>query len=315
MKKLPLQNVSYRYILKSYQEWLDILGYAPITVATLPSHVKELLHHLEQHNIHSIKSITSQHISSFLQHIHQRSNQTKAGALSSNTIRKIVLAINSFNRYLQTTGKHDLNIVPVRLSKDQLDRIILTKEEVAQLFEATYASTNSARGTKRRGAGTIYGQRDRAMLAVLYGCGARRNEAIQLDITDIQRDNRLLHVRHGKGGKKRLVPITPAGMDYLTTWLDEGRPRFTENKDKTTEALFTNQSGQRMQDFYQRLKLLHQTAQLDKPLTPHGLRHSIATHLLHAGMELEDISRFLGHSTLESTQIYTHILDDYGHQL
>ena len=178
MKKLPLQNVSYRYVLKSYAEWLDILGYAPITVATLPSHVKELLHYLEQQNVHNIKSITSQHISSFLQHIHQRSNQTKAGALSSNTIRKIVLAINSFNRYLQTTGKHDIDIVPVRLAKDQPDRIVLTKEEVAQLFEATY--------TQRRGAGMIYGQRDRAMLAVLYGCGARRNEAIQLDITDIQ---------------------------------------------------------------------------------------------------------------------------------
>ena len=154
------------------------------------------------------------------------------------------------------------------------------------------------------------------MLSIFYGCGLRRNEARHLDLKDIQITNNLIHVRKGKGSKERLIPLTPGNMEYISTYIEESRPLFLEKKtNNKEEAFFVSSRGTRIQGFYQRIDLLKQAAGIEKPLGLHTLRHSIATHLLHAGMEIEDIARFLGHSTLESTQIYTHILDEYGEQL
>lgn len=318
MKHLTIETLQYRYLEKSFGEWLDILGYAGPTVATLPVHVRELLHYLEtQRKVTSIKAVTAQDIHAFLKYLALRPNQRQGGALSSSSINKTILAVMTFNRYLYTTGRHSLEISLRRLEGEENPRTILTKEEINELYEATYETNRTA--------GRPFGQRDRAMLAVFYGCGLRKNEGTRLDVQDLLTDRHLLHVRQGKGRKERLVPVTPRNMEYLTDWLEEGRDWFLEDhhqghwkrkkglplpkKTNTDdEAFFLNTRGRRMQSgFYQRLDRLRERTEIEKHFGLHSLRHSIATHLLQAGMEIEDISRFLGHSTLESTQIYTHI--------
>jgi len=156
--------------------------------------------------------------------------------------------------------------------------------------------------------------RDRAILAVFYGCGLRRNEGASLDVADINFDNAVLHVRKGKGQKERLVPISRRSLLHLQSWVYDYRPCLTAGS--KLEALFVSYNHMKRmhgQSLLMRLHyLVNQTENQElkeKEVGLHTLRHSIATHLLQAGMKLESISRFLGHSSLESTQIYTHLME------
>jgi len=131
-----------------------------------------------------------------------------------------------------------------------------------------------------------------------------------------------LPVRNTKNKKERLVPIIDKALEHIKTYLDEARYWFTLDHKQTsykdrinsnpTQALILNQKGTRLTTgYYNRLWLLQERAGITTKVNPHILRHSIATHLLAKGMQLEDIKDFLGHSSLESTQIYTHIAHNY----
>jgi len=140
----------------------------------------------------------------------------------------------------------------------------------------------------------------------------RRNEGYHLNLSDINFDRRILRVRKGKNYKERLVPFNKTNSNYLQEYVYDWRPIIV--KDKKDDAFFISQRGVRMdtQSMALRLKLLQQRTDditlQQKNVRLHVLRHSIATHLLQNGMELEMIARFLGHSSLESTQIYTHLV-------
>ena len=317
MKQLPINNPSFEYLQHSFAQWLDILGYSPSAVKSYPVRVRELLHHCEAQGVLSLKQLTAGHVDDFVKYLVTRPNQSKGGGLSGNMLNHCITSIHLFSRYLYTTGKLALDLNIKRLQSDAQERVILTPEEVKALYTASYQT--------RRGAGREYGQRDRAMLAVLYGCGLRKAEATHLNVSDINRDRSTLHVRKGKGRKERLVPISPASMEYITAYLEEGRYWFMEDHNLASwyikkgqsfeqkanidqEAFFLNQCGRRLTNgFYRRLTLLLEGAGIDKAVSLHTLRHSIATHLIEAGMDIEDIARFLGHKSLRSTQIYTHI--------
>jgi integrase/recombinase XerD len=150
------------------------------------------------------------------------------------------------------------------------------------------------------------------MIAIFYGCGLRRNEGVQLNLSDINFDKSVLHVRKAKNYKERFVPISKTNLKYLTEYIYDHRPQLSMS---SIDALFLGRSGFRMQgqSLMARLKSLQQKTEdltlLEKEIGLHTLRHSIATHFLQAGMKLESISRFLGHGSLESTQIYTHLID------
>ncbi len=151
------------------------------------------------------------------------------------------------------------------------------------------------------------------MLTIFYGCGLRRNEGVNLTIDDINFDTRIIHVRKGKNYKERLVPFSKAGSQYLQEWIYDFRILLTKNNKNA--SLFISYTGKPMSgnSLYKRLKLLQ--LEIDNPelqnkeIGLHTLRHSIATHLLQNGMSLQKIQRFLGHSSLDSTQIYTHLID------
>ena len=133
-----------------------------------------------------------------------------------------------------------------------------------------------------------------------------------LDVGDIDFDRSLLHVRKGKNYKERFVPMSKASREYLQTYVYDHRAELL--KGSKTDALFISYNRyHRMQgqSLFARLKrLAYQTESaeiVEKDIGLHTLRHSIATHLLAAGMKLESIRRFLGHGSLESTQVYTHL--------
>jgi len=159
--------------------------------------------------------------------------------------------------------------------------------------------------------------RDKAMLSIFYGCGLRRNEGYHLDITDINLDSAVIHVRKGKGYKERLVPVSKGGVQYITQYLYDARPMLI--RDNKVDAFFLSHNGKRLGGQMLMLCLQNLARKTDnaelqqKEIGLHTLRHSIATHLLANGMSLEKIKDFLGHSSLESTQIYTHLInEDYN---
>ena len=155
------------------------------------------------------------------------------------------------------------------------------------------------------------GSRDEVMLALYYGCGLRRSEAVALNRDDLTGDK--LRVKTSKNNKPRLVPMSSRVIEAISDWQSNYRSCFVRI-DRPTNALLLSERGRRItgQSLMLRLKALCKEAEI-QPLTLHGLRHSVATHLLAAGMPLTSVSRFLGHSTLDSTQIYTrHSLDLSG---
>jgi integrase/recombinase XerD len=153
-----------------------------------------------------------------------------------------------------------------------------------------------------------------------YSCGLRRNELVHLNVSDILFDKQRIYVRQGKNYKERFVPINKHSSRILEEYIYDWRPEFfplrgnAAGKGEETEALFINYRGSRLQgmSFANRLKgIIDATGNKnlqERNITLHSLRHSIATHLLEKGADIEHISTFLGHASLESTQIYTHLL-------
>jgi integrase/recombinase XerD len=313
MKTLSLQTTYYEYLLQSYQEWLQTIGYADPTIKNWPAHVRELLHYLESKNILHITLVTSHHLQDFIRHVKYRQNASRPGALSSSSINTIINAVNSFSRYINSSGKYVLDFILERMEDDAAIPTLLTVQEIRQLYDATFLP--------HRENCIAMGQRDRAIIAVFYGCGLRKMEGTMLNITDIDLHKRLLLVRKGKGNKQRYVPIAHKHAEDIRSYLEEGREWFLYEhyaRDYTSKyakrkeapdngAFFIGQHGGRMKRFYQRLEYLKEKAGLEKQFGLHTLRHSIATHLFLSGMAIEEISRFLGHSSLDSTQIYVHL--------
>ncbi len=314
MKRLSLKTASFGYVEKSFREWLDMLGYARWqSVYGMPLNVREMLHHFEQQGITDLKEIDSRQIKDYFeQHLKQRTNTRYKGAtLDNGTLNKHIQSIHKFLDYLRQVGR--LTLPQPNLKREEPGRriVYLSEEETQQLFKASYGQPDPRPDLPDRLIEAMQG-RDRAMLAIFYGCGLRRNEGVHLDVGDINFDRLILHVRKGKNYKERLVPISKASVKHLQEYVYDHRGELLRGK--KTEALFISLRAQRIdgQTLQIRLNHLQQRSNniglQEKEIGLHTLRHSIATHLLSAGMSLESISRFLGHSSLESTQIYTHLI-------
>ena len=149
------------------------------------------------------------------------------------------------------------------------------------------------------------GDRDRAVFELLYGCGLRSQELVDLDLDDLRFDGPELVV-HGKGGKARVVPVGEAAVGAVTAYLDRARGRLTGAA--ASPALLLTRSGRRLLTSDIRRLLVHycRSAGLDEA-SPHMLRHAYATHMLERGADLRAIQELLGHASVSTTQVYTHV--------
>ncbi len=313
MKQLTLESEAYRYIIASFREWLDILGYNHQTVYQLPIYITEFLYYAESKGYAGLFQVTETLMIEHYYKLKTRANKRKQGGLSSAYLNKHLQGLRKFTEYLNQTER--LLLPPLDIENEEdLHEItdILTPPEIKQLYEVTLIPYEPKKNDKGIAYYEAWQLRDRAMLAVYYGSGLRSNEGVQLDTSDINLDRGTIHVRQGKGYKERLVPVSEQGRQYMQEYLYDGRPVLLYEK---TDAYFLNQNGRRLsgQSMLLRLKILIQmtgNAELqNKDIHLHTLRHSIATHLLQNGMKLEKIKEFLGHSSLESTQIYTHLIE------
>ena len=158
------------------------------------------------------------------------------------------------------------------------------------------------------------GLRDRAMLETLYASGLRVSELIGLKVVQVSLDMAVVKTL-GKGAKERLAPIGEQALDWLTRYLREARPSLLSGK--SSDAMFVTARGSAMsrQAFWYLIKRHAVIAGIDKPLSPHTLRHAFATHLINHGADLRVVQLLLGHADISTTQIYTHVARERLKQL
>lgn len=272
-------------LIQRFKVHLERLGYSKTTLYMLPRCVKEFL---EVQQIKELNTITPAQIQKHHEYLQTRPNKRRPGGLSESHINHHVYALKTFFKWLEANGELQANPISALEfpSPKTKPREILTPDEIWKLYEV------------------CENYRERAILSVYYGCGLRRTEGIKLDLKDVHFRTGLLYVREGKGAKRRVVPMSKQVQDDLKTYA------YKERKAKPGETSFLiGDMGRRINEnrASKILKTLLEKAEIKREITLHSLRHSIATHLLEAGLSLENVREFLGHSHLESTQIYTRI--------
>jgi integrase/recombinase XerD len=301
-----MQNALYIRLQAGFSEWLRILNFEPTSQRDMPKMLAEFLEYLEAKNCNHPHEIQEAHLKSYLDYLHERPNHSDSyrrnGGLSKNYIRKQLQVIKKFSRYLTESGQESFTVKLRIKGKSTNVKSILTTAEISKLYDAAESLSAHRRND-------ALGLRDKAMLALYYGCGLRKNEGANVNVSDILLEKDLVYVRKGKGYKERYVPLAASNKADLENYIQYARHHLVSSKKEA--ALLLGRLGKRLSGdaAYGRVQQLRAEARIKKAVGLHTLRHSIASHLLHSGMKLEQIQRFLGHSSLESTQIYTHLKD------
>ena len=214
---------------------------------------------------------------------------------SASTVARCIASLKSFYAFCLTEGfvsSNPVHEIPQQKAEKKLPQI-LTGREVELLLEQPKCTD-------------MKGFRDKAMLETLYATGMRVSEMISLNVADVSLAGSF--VKCEGNGKFRIIPLYPAAVKALTNYLTDIRPKMVSGPDE--EALFVNINGDRMtrQGFWKIIKHYQETAQINKDITPHTLRHSFAAHLLENGADLHSLQEMLGHSDISSTQIYTQVV-------
>lgn len=289
---------------EDFEKWLITMGYADTTVYTSANYIRDFFDWLRPTPIKDLSQINGQVIRSYFNYLQRRPNKRRPGGLSDHYINSHLNALKRLSCYLQESGKEVFEIDLPRRSVTSTPRIILTTSEVLAMYRVC--------GTVSEAHAELLGLRDRAMLGIYYGCGLRRSEGAALNVPDILLKEKLVYVRKGKNYRERYVPMTEAVKEDVVNYIQIAREKILSFKNARHEALFLSMQVKRLcgNQIIGRVQLLARVAGIQKEVGLHTLRHSIATHLLQSGMTLEEVSQFLGHSSLESTQIYTHIANE-----
>lgn len=295
-ERYPLTSDEHHLLKQGFAEWLAVLGYAGTSVVSLPRHVQEFLADQERRGKYGAGQLEASDATGFI-HRQQTAIGTRTGqGFSAGHINKYIQALRLFSRYLRESGKSGTGFTLERLEETRDTPTWLTRAEIRQLYGATKDDA--------------LGLRDRAMLSVFYGCGLRLQEGACLELSDVLAARGLLHVRRGKGYRERYVPIATQSLADIQVYIEQARPQLLQGPQA---ALFIDANKGRpitKQSLYLRIKHLVRKARIQKKVGTHTLRHSIATHLLQSGMALERIQEFLGHQVLDSTQLYTHLVNE-----
>ena len=274
------ENLSF---LQGYRDYLVAQTVSP---HTRNAYLSDLIQCSECHR-HSMTDWSSDDVADVLL------NLTKQGK-SPRSIARSLSALRSFFKFLREQKLRSDN--PVATHKTpKLGRALpkdLSEADVEALINAP--DINSALGL-----------RDRAMLEVLYACGLRVSELLNLRLELINLKQGYLRIT-GKGNKERLVPLGQVACDWVEKYLAQARPQLYKS---STDAFFLTQHGGMMsrQNFWYAIKRYALQAGVQTELSPHTLRHAFATHLLNHGADLRVVQMLLGHSDLSTTQIYTHV--------
>ena len=233
-----------------------------------------------------VRNLTKEHLNNFLMKL---SNEGK----SISTVLRRLSTIRNFYIYLQRMNLINSNEILIDLPKQSKHLpSVLSLEEIDELFMQPDLTKPS-------------GIRDRAMLEIMYACGLRVSELLSIEKKNVSFETSTIRI-FGKGAKERVVPVSEFALDYLIKYINEVR---NYSKNRQSKYIFLNEEGKPIsrQYFWQIIKKYSEKAGIIVNVTPHTLRHCFATHLLENGADLRAVQEMLGHSKINTTQIYTHV--------
>lgn len=272
--------------------FLDFLkterGLSRNTLEAYARDLRDYLNALEAAGLAEADAIRAQDVEAHLMALH-------AHGLTQRSMARHLAAIRGFHLFL-LRERHAQVDPTENVETPRVHRklpVFLTLEEVEQLLAAPDPATPA-------------GQRDRAILEVLYASGLRVSELCALTTQDVNLRDGLLIAR-GKGNKERIVPLGDLAIEALGAWIEGGRAHSAKAESST--AIFLGPRGTPLtrQAIWKIIRKCALAAGISKPLSPHKLRHSFATHLLERGADLRAVQSMLGHADISTTQIYTHV--------
>lgn len=279
-----------------FRDYLSIVkGWSPSTVDVYSRELKPFFAFLDDHDVTSVSGITRKSLEDYRGYLYRLKPRGKNLTLSTQGVR--LAAVKQFARFLYREQYLLVDVaagVELPRRAQRLPRVILSEREALQLLEAP--------DPKR-----AVGLRDRAMLEVFYVTGMRNSELRALLPGDFDWARRVVYIQKGKGDKPRVVPLGEEAEVWVLEYLEKARPRLLG--DSQASEVFIGANGKPLGRQYLALivRQYARLAGLQKTVTPHVLRHSCATHLLRRGAGIRQLQTLLGHSHLDTTQIYTRV--------
>ena len=300
-------NQSYTAIKQQYTTWLDTLGFSHGVVADYKDRVRDFLDWIEVQNISQINALTQKHIAEYFEYLQNRPNKRRKGhLLSVSHLNHNFIAVDKLLEFLHGQGMKNAPVPTnyrLKVDKEQRIRNIepFTKAEIKKLFEAipnTYTHFSFEHRESKH-------YQLKLIFTLYYACGLRLSEGVKIRLQDIDFERRTVFVEKGKNYKDRIIPMSAGVYTNLQDYIYNYR-----NKQKLPHNRLFLQGKNMLCQSLKHLQNECKDEQIQtKRFTMHLLRHTIATHLLQNGMSIENIALFLGHSSLESTQIYTHLVE------
>lgn len=260
---------------------------------------REFFYYLEGISIKDLKEVTAKEITDYYHYLKTRPNRRNPGTLSESMQHIHLWSLRILFMYLLAERIIDVDPMSVLTfpRPQKKEREVLSHPEIQKLYQVSESF------------------KDKALLGLLYGCGLRKSETEALNIKDISFRGKLVYVRSGKGKRRRTIPVPERVMEDLKSYYYQERVHVMHKQRGASlepqRAFLLNKGGTRMmgQSLWRRLRYLVLKAGIEHPerVTLHCLRHSIATHLLESGVGIEQVRDFLGHTHLESTQVYTRV--------
>ena len=263
-------------------------GMSRNTAAAYADDVDKLTRYLADSGV-AVERATTVDLEQFVCTLHDVGIQPRSQA-------RIISGVKSFYKFLRMEGYMDTDPTELLLTPKIGRHLpeVLTVAEIDAMISAIDMSKPE-------------GQRNRAIIETLYGCGLRVSELVTLKLSQLYIDEQYVIIQ-GKGNKQRLVPISPVAIEQIGLYLEQTRSRQVAKKG-SEDILFLNRRGAMLtrQMIFHIIKQLCELAGIRKVISPHTLRHSFATHLLEGGANLRAIQQMLGHESITTTEIYVHI--------
>ncbi|PWW27379.1 integrase/recombinase XerC [Cytobacillus oceanisediminis] len=286
------QNVNVS--LKLFIEYLQIeKNYSQYTIEHYQHDIKEFLMFMSEQAIPDLKTVEYPDVRVFLTLLFEKK-------LARKSVARKISSLRSFFRFLlreEFVAENPFALVSIPKAEKKLPEFFY-EEELQQLFEACDESTP-------------LGQRNKALLELLYATGMRVSECSQIRLRDLDMYLSTVLV-HGKGSKERYIPFGSFAQDALETYITNGRKELV-SKGNSTENLFLNARGGPLtaRGIREILNKLIEKSTLTGKIHPHMMRHTFATHLMANGADMRTVQELLGHAFLSSTQVYTHVTNEY----
>ena len=284
-------------LLARFEAHIDVeRGLSAATVNAYASDLKRYISWLRSRGITGLGAVTRRDVEDYVAFLdgEGESARSKARRLAS---------VHEFHKFAAFDGAVDADVAAAVKAPKAASTLpdVLTIDEVVRLLDAASVG----------GSTDPVALRDKALLEFMYATGARVSEAVGVNLDDVDVDERMARLM-GKGGKQRLVPLGSYACRALQAYVNAGRPsleRRCGQRPPERRAVFLNKRGARLsrQSVWEIIRLAGRRARIDRPLHPHTLRHSFATHLIQGGADVRTVQELLGHASVTTTQIYTHV--------